>query len=132
MAVPVPTNTTGDIYHNGNAPRAAPDVSAVNLYLTADWVGGMEHGENRSVSLNYTHVALLDYSVDVRDIWQTGGINQAGTGPMIYIPNQNGTGFNILFIERVMRGTAQDHKRVWLQRAPGVGTNAVPWPTNNL
>jgi len=134
MTVPVATNTTCDVYHNQPTnPPGSPDVAGVPIYLLADWVGGMEHGENRDKSLNYTHVALMDHTVDVRDAFSAGGIVQ--NIPYLYVPDKTGTPFVVIFVERMMRGTAQDHKRVWLQRAPGVGTGgaiAVNWPTDNL
>jgi hypothetical protein len=47
----------------------------------------------------------------------------------VYLPNQNGTPFYVVFIERVGKGTPFDHKRVYLQRCAGV---VISWPTNDL
>jgi len=123
MSLPVTPNNTCDIYHPGNAPPAAPDVAAVPIFLKADWVGGQEHGEGRSTINNYTHVLLMDASVDVRDNWSPSG---AAATNSLYIPDKNGTPFNIIFVERVLRGTPQDHKRIYVQR------QGPTWPTSNL
>jgi len=123
MSLPVTPNNTCDIYHPGNAPPAAPDVAAVPIFLKADWVGGQEHGEGRSTINNYTHVLLMDVSVDVRDNWSPSG---AAATNKLYIPDKNGTPFTIIFVERVLRGTPQDHKRVHVQR------QGPTWPTSNL
>ena len=44
----------------------------------------------------------------------------------IWVPDQNGTQFNVMLVVRVGRGTDQDHKRAYLR------VNQVPWPTSNL
>jgi hypothetical protein len=78
MAVPLPLNTTIDIYRSGTAPPATPAAAGIPCHLKADWVGGQEHGErNRPAVNNYTHIALVDPATDLRETWLANV--QAGT-----------------------------------------------------
>ena len=124
MAVPIAANTTCDIYRALNMPPAAPDVAGVPCYLKGDYRGGQEAGE-RNISTNtWTHVMLIDAGVDIRDSYT--GANSQFQQDAVYIPNKNGTRFHVIFIERVQRGAAGEHKRVYLDR------NTATWPTNDL
>jgi hypothetical protein len=124
MALPVPSNTSCDIYRNGNAPPAAPDVAGVPCYLTCDWRGGQEAGDRNSVNLTWTHVMLIEINVDLRDSYVGRGIfSQQDT---VYLPDQSGTAFVVVFVERLQRGTAHEHKRVFLDR------QQPTWPSNEL
>jgi len=116
MALPMATNVTLDIFHNGGGPTGTPDVSGVAGYLTP--VGNITTLNN---SL-YTNVLLLDTSVDVRD--QFGGA--VGSTDNVYIPDKNGTKFAVYLVQRVGQGTRTDHKRCFLMR------KLPTWPTNNL
>lgn len=109
---------TFDLYHTGNAPPAAPDVSG-SFTLRADWVGGQEHGERQSSGLCWTHIGYFPVTLDIRDAY-TG--NDAHTfQDTIYVPDQNGTAFVVTFIENL--GTV---KRVYLDRG------SPNWPTNDI
>jgi hypothetical protein len=126
MSLPVPPNTTCDIYRVGNAPPAAPDVAAVACHLRPDWLGGQESGDRAlAVALvTWTHILLVDVAVDIRDAY-TGGL-AAAEQDSVYIPDKNGTRFKVAFSERVFRGQTQDHKRVYLDR------QTPTWPTNEV
>jgi hypothetical protein len=124
MSLPIPPNTTCDIYRNGRLPPAAPDVAAVPCYLTCDWRGGQEAGDRVDNQLTWTHVMLVDSSVDVRDAY--AGASTFSKLDTIYVPDKTGTPFTVIFIELAQRGTPHEHKRVFLDR--GVPT----WPTNEL
>ena len=126
MALPTPPNTTFDIYRFGSMPPAAPAIAGVTGHLQPDWRRGQEQGDRASVpqQLVWTHVLLVESSVDLRDCY-AGGLS-AATQDSVYIPDQNGTGFRVTFIERVHRNGIQDHKRVYLDR------QAPTWPTNEL
>ncbi len=78
-----------------------------------------------SEAWTWTHLMLVDVSADVRDGYDQGNWN-ATAGDSVYVPDQSGTPFQVLFVERVGRGTAQDHKRVFLDR------KLPTWPTNNV
>jgi hypothetical protein len=124
MTLPIATNTTCDIYRFGAGPPAAPAVSGVAAHLTPDWRRGQEAGERGTAALTWTHVMLIDATVDIRDMYvsQSAAVAQ----DTVYVPDQNGTPFNVVFIELVQRGTPNVHKRVYLDR------HGPTWPTNEL
>jgi hypothetical protein len=123
MAIPLPQNTTCDIYRTGNAPPAAPDVSAQKCHLKSDWQHGREAGEGNA-NVSWTHVMLVDVTVDIRDWYAGQGTNAAQD--TVYIPDKNGSSYRVVFVERLQRGTSDEHKRVYLDR------QAPTWPTNEL
>lgn len=128
MALPVQTNTTFDLFRPPNFPPTTPDVSGVPCFLRPAFREGQEAGEANQAN-HYTHVMSVALSVDVRD-----GNASAGTGSysvnnfadVLCVPDKDGTQFVVYFVERVGRGTASDHKRVYLARS------AVTWPTDEL
>lgn len=121
--LPVKANTTCDVYRSGHAPPSAPDVAGVAGYLTANYYLGLEHGEGDASGFKYDHVLIVDTSADVRDGYSLGTI---GNGDTLYIPNQNGTKFNVVFVGRKNRNLPGDARWVYLQR------QTPPWPTTNL
>jgi hypothetical protein len=116
-ALPVPANTTCDIYHNGNAPPAAPDVAQVGCCLEEQYsnIKPVQQG------LNYTHIVRVPTATDVRDNYGGG----AGAD-VVYVPGKTGTAFTVIAVARSGRGTALDHKIVYLNR------NQVTWPSNDV
>src|SRR5262249_52155253 len=124
MSLPVAPNTTCDIYRSSHSPPAAPDVAGVPCFLKGDWRGGQEAGDRpNSGADTWTHIMLVDVSVDIRDGY-TGFLSQL-VQDSVYVPDKNGTRFVVIFVERVDRGTPHEHKRVFLDRQ-------VPaWPTDN-
>lgn len=123
MALPFPTNTTCDIYRNANAPPAAPDVAAVPGYLRPDFEAGQTTKDNTDFS--WTHVLLVAADVDVRDGF-SDGIFSGTANDTLWVPDSNGTRFQVRFVCRVGRGTPQDHKRVYLERSQPV------WPSDEV
>lgn len=121
MALLMSSNQTCDIYRAGNAPPSAPDVSQARCFLAPK-------GQSTLTTLDYTHVLYVDVATDIRD-----GYNATlgpGTGAdVVWIPNKNGTPFNVCLVRRIAAGQSGDSKQVLLQRA---SANLVPWPTNNL
>lgn len=140
MALPLTANTTCDIYRNANAPPAAPDVAGVSIFLSPDWATSHRGAavSAAQTASRWTHVALMPPTTDVRDAYDPGGAgapppgsfgydNYLGNGQdHIWIPDQNGTRFDVIFVERIGLGTATDAKRVYLQR------QRPTWPSNNL
>ena len=124
MALPIPPNTTCDIYRTGTGPPATPAVKNVPCFLQCDWRGGQEAGEHVISALVWTHVMLVDAGIDIRDAY-TGQCTTT-TQDTLYIPDKNGTGFGVVFVERLQRGTPHEHKRVFLDR------KTPTWPTNDL
>lgn len=112
-------NTTCDIYYSPNVPPAAPDVAAKACCLVARFRDGAESSEGDQ-TLRWTHLLYLDADVDIRDSYPSAPAHRA------YVPDKNGTGFDVVFVELVNRGQAAKYKRVFLDR------RAVTWPSNEL
>jgi hypothetical protein len=125
MAVAFAPNNTFDLYHNAGTPPASPDIAAVPCFLRPDFAAGQERGERGELNLTWTHVALVDATLDIRDRY-AGGSTVGAVQDIVYVPDQNGTPFYVIFIEMVNKGTANVVKRVYLDR------RAPTWPTNNL
>ena len=108
---PAPPNTTCDVYHAGNAPPSPPDVAGVSVYLQ-----GRFRNIKPIVVFQYTHVMHVAVGVDVR----------YGANERVYVPDKNGTLFNVVFVQRVRTGGVGDFKEVYLNR------QAVNWPSDDL
>lgn len=119
MTLPL-ANTTGDVYRWPNVPPATPAVAAVPLLLRGDYHRFLEAGEGDSGD-HFTHIALADADADIRDDYT--GHGRSGAADAVYVPDRNGTRFTVVFVERVGRGTAFDHRRVYLMR------ESPAWPT---
>ena len=114
-------NTTCDVYRPGRNPPAAPDVTGVPIFLQADFKGGsMSHEVETNAQLRWTHVAMAALAADIRDGYVYGSL-AAGGNDTVYVPDQNGTPFQVAFVEN-----AGGYRRVYLNR----GT--PPWPTSSL
>jgi hypothetical protein len=125
MGLPMTPNTTCDVYHVGHAPPSAPDLAAVPCYLVGDYGRRMEAGESESAIFRYTHVMWVDAATDIRDDFVQWGGRQ-GQGDVVYVPDKNGTIFDVVHVEIKNRGTPAAVRKVYLDRS---GPN---WPTNNL
>ena len=121
MALPQPPNTTCDIYRVGTAPPAAPATAAVPCVLRPDWRDGQQATAG---TRDWTHVLLVGPDVDLRDAY--AGASTSAEQDSVYVPDQAGTRFKVVFIERVGAGTAGEHKRAYLDR------QTPSWPTNAL
>ena len=122
MGLPLPPNTTFDLYRPPNVPPAAPDSPGNACVLRPDYAAGLDHGEGDPVGVRYHAVILCDLGVDVRDVYDAGTLT--GNPDRLYIPDQNGSAWVVVFVERVGWNSGHDHKRVYLRRV-----NA-PWPTS--
>ena len=125
MALPFGSNTTADVYRNGNGPPASPDVPGLTLFLVPDWQRG-QRADRGNNAATWTHYALMDYVWDVRDNYTGtegfGGANQDS----LYLPDRGGVQYRVVFVEVVDFGKASMHKRVFLDRTT-IPTN---WPTD--
>jgi len=108
-------NTTCDIYYSPNAP----DVAAVPCNLSAEFEEGSEASVGNQ-TFRWTHLLYVDAAVDVRDSYPSNPANK------VYVPDKNNTGFSVVFVELVNRGTPAAYKRVFLNR------QAPTWPTSQL
>jgi len=119
MSLPIAPTTTCDIYRTGITPPATPSVAGVPCVLQNDWRGGQQGRDRVAGTLTWTHVMLVDVTVDIRDAYV--GASTLSPQDAVYIPDHTGTGYNVIFIEIVDNA----YKRVYLDRqAPdwGLGT----------
>jgi hypothetical protein len=127
MSLPMPANVTFDVYRDGNAPPDDPDVAAAIGHLRAEFRTGLATGQGPSeIGQIYTHILLAHLAVDIRDAYDAGAFDVGEPADTIYIPDQSGTPFQVVFVERLERGAAFDHLRVYLNR------RLPAWPTNQL
>jgi hypothetical protein len=113
-------NMTCDIYRTGRAPPQTPDVAGVQCFLIAK-------GQSTLTTQAYTHVMLVDSSIDIRDDNATGNFTASGANAdSLYVPNQNGSKFVVILVRRIGRGTALDQKQVLLKRT------TVNWPSSDV
>jgi hypothetical protein len=104
-------NDTCDIYHSGNNPPNAPDVSGVKIYVIPRFrnIKGDFNG-----LFSYTHILLMPLDTDVRDGF--AGTNPAGPTDTLYLPNSSSPGMemSVIFVcRRRMRGWAPDYLEVY-------------------
>jgi hypothetical protein len=120
MAMPPATalNTTCDIYRNGNAPPAAPDVAGVPCYIAPAFANIKVNASG----FTYDHVVSLSLTADVRDDFPS-----SPNGDTLWLPNQHGVPYLVQFVERVRLGLAGgDYKRAYvLMQTP-------TWPATDL
>jgi hypothetical protein len=124
MTVPMGGNTTCDIFRINNG-TTTPNVAGVPIYLVPRFSAGATHAFQGT--LEYSHVLYCDATTDIRDGYSAGVIGLSADN--VWVPAYNagrGTKFTVIFVERIGRGTALDHKRVYLQRL------SPSWPTNDL
>jgi hypothetical protein len=124
MSLPMTPNTTCDIYRGSRSPPAAPDVAGVKCFLK----GSNRHSIN---TLYHTHVLYVEVTVDIRDGYGQSApgqnIGSSSAADTLYIPDKNSvTTYTVAEVRRIGRGTAVDHKRVYLIRTK------VVWPSNDL
>jgi hypothetical protein len=127
MSLPVPPNMTCDVYRFGTSPPAAPAVAGVRCYVRPSSRHLFNTGD--SAGVYHTHLMLVPADTDVRDGW---GANLPGPGvgtdpDSVFIPDKTSAVlYQVALVQRVARGTALDHKRVYLIRA------SVSWPSNDV
>ena len=131
MGLPIKTNTTCDIYRSSHSPPATPDVAGVAINLESTFAPPhMSATVNSSTGSRWTHIALCDTAVDIRDAYTPGttvGQDTFGaTFDSVFVPDKNGTKIAVVFVERVGYNSGQDFFRVYLQRL------TATWPTSNL
>lgn len=124
MALPVLPNTTCDIYRSGNNPPTAPDVAGVRGQLKALYGVGLERGESDGISKKFTHMLLVACPTDIRDAYDAGSIGT--TADTVYIPDKDGVGYKVVYVEILGPGSPTAHKRVFVSR------QRPSWPSSNL
>ncbi len=111
------------IYRFTSAPPNPPSATASGT-LRGAFRAGLERGEGYLGGLFFTHVLIVPKATDVRDGTRLDSQSPQGTQDSVYVPDQNGTKFIVLWVERI--GSV---KRVYLQRVSGVD---ITWPTTYL
>ena len=125
MARAIQHNTTCDVYRAGNAPPAAPDVAGVKCFLRPFFPQGYVHGSGMgSGQTEVSHVLDAAIDTDIRD--GTAGFGQDAGCDALYVPDKNGTKFDVLGVVLTSYNTDQDRRRVYLRR------KAPTWPTSYL
>src|SRR5579885_6893 len=106
--------TTCDIYRLNPPPQGAnPAASNVPCQLVADYRGGAR--VTSGALKPWTHYLIVHASVDVRDSFAGAGnpwtYSDADT---VYVPSGGTTAYAVVFVEVRGKGTANEHKRVYL------------------
>src|ERR1019366_4098595 len=114
MPLPIPANTTCAIYRHGVTPPAESATAGAPCVLQSNWLGGQSARDRQVNTLTWTHIMLVDISVDIRDAY--AGQSTLTPQDSVYIPDGTGVPFNVVFIEVVLPGTQNAHKRVYLDR----------------
>ncbi len=111
------------IYRSSSAPPAAPAGTPSGTLVPA-FRGGLERGEGAGGALMFTHILTVPKATDIRDAGRLDSQSLLGSQDSVYVPDQNGTRFIVVWVERV-----GNYKRIYLQRSAGVSVN---WPTTYL
>ena len=114
--------TTMDIYRVGTVPPAAPAQSVPVVFIESDFWRRGEAGEGDVAVGHFSHTVLIpadstDPFVDIRDDYNAG--TRGANFDTVYIPDQNGTGLVVRFVERVLLSDGENvypYKRVYLDR----------------
>ena len=118
-------NITADIYRAGNAPPDDPDVTAAQGDLVALYRSGLASDEAAATTeKKFTHWFQTTWDTDVRDDWSLDTVGP--DADTIYIPDKNGTGFKVVFVEFFFMGSPAACKRAYLSRL------FPDFPTTNL
>lgn len=108
-------NTTFDYFEDGHLPETdAPDLSSVSCFLDGDFMRG-----NLGIDkLHWTHRLFVAGNVEIL----------AADSPAnhVYVPDKDGTCFEIIFVEVIGRGKAGSFKRIFLER------KTITWPSEEL
>jgi len=108
-------NTTCDYFDNGHLPETdSPDLAAVPIFLDGDFMRG-----NLGIgNLRWTHLLQVGGNVEI--------LAADAPANRVYVPNKDGTCFEIVFVEVLERGKAGSFKRVYLER------KSITWPSEQL
>ena len=108
-------NTTCDYFEDGHLPETdSPDLAAVPIFLDGDFMRG-----NLGIDkLRWTHLLQVGGNVEI--------LAADAPANRVYVPNKEGTCFEIVFVEVLERGKANSFKRVYLER------KSITWPSEQL
>lgn len=108
-------NTTCDYFEDGHLPPDdEPDLAAVPIFLDGDFMRG-----NLGIDkLRWTHLLKVKGNGEI--------LAADLAANRVYVPNKEGTCFEIVFVEVLERGKAASFKRVYLER------KSITWPSEQL
>jgi hypothetical protein len=114
------TNVTIDILRASEAVKVGgvPAATAVRALL-------VPKGQSNLTTPYYTHLLLVNPTVDVRDDFLTT-LKAGPNADVVGVPDKNGTRFTVLLVRRKGRGTALDLKECLLLRT------GVTFPTDDV
>ncbi len=117
MAMPLAPNTTCDIFRfDKSPPDDDPNEPGVRVHLTAEYAKGLEMGETRAkADIKFTHIMLVEPDLDIRDDFKDL-VPTVSQSDKVFIPDEDGTEYVVVHVNRQGKGTATDHKRVYLRR----------------
>src|SRR5262245_49626157 len=101
-------NTTFVVYHAGGPP-SAPDAAGLQGFLADRWQrGGLANKGDQS----WFWTATLDVPLqtDLRDGYPTS------PAPSVWVPDQTGQKYSVVFVERVRSTPGGEFKRIYLLR----------------
>jgi hypothetical protein len=132
MSLPMPPNVSVDIYRTTNVnsptPGGVPAVAGVPGYLQSRVQTG-RHGT--ALYLKWTHILYVNVGTDVRDSYngQVNSWNSANADTVVLRDSidKTATAFIVVYVERALIGTSQDHYRVYLDRF-----QPQSWPSQAL
>lgn len=108
-------NTTLDYFEDGHLPPDdEPDLASIPGFIDGDFMRG-----NLGIDkLHWTHVLQVGCNVEIQ--------TDDSAANHVYVPDKDGTCFEIIFIEMLNRGRAGSFKRVFLER------KSISWPSEQL
>lgn len=128
MAIPLPANVTFTISRPPGSPPGpgVPGEDTLVGHLQSAFAEGLTSTPTPAVGapITWTHLLLVEPNVDLRDGYLGGRALQ--TIDTVHVPDNLGTPFRVVFVERLAIGTPHEHKRAYLDR------QTPPWPTNHL
>lgn len=112
--MPLPmTNTTVAIYRPGEAPPDPPAAADVAGLLRPTFRRGLHDGRLDDPNGRFSHVLLVQPTVDIRDGYDRGDVDAAAADVVI---EADDVSYRVVFVERRNRGSPEDHLRVYLAR----------------
>jgi hypothetical protein len=99
-------NTTFDVYLSGTLPPATPDASGLMGHLEDDW-----HGSADSHDFAWTAIIEVALGTNLPELYP-GSLSQT----TLWVPDQNGEAYTVVFVERERAFRGDDFLRVYLAK----------------
>jgi len=122
MSMKFHSNTTCDVYRGGSAPPATPDVEGATCFLRPAFPHPGFSGTEGVTNYLFSHMMEVPLHTDIRD----SGTGFGPAGDSVYVPDKDGTKFDVVAVIRTSYGTDNDLRRVFLLRS------TTSYPTNYI